>query len=136
MTNLTIRIDFDSGASIGPGKIRLLEAVRDTGSIRRAAEQCGMSFRQAWLLLQAMGEMFEEPVLRTLRGGSRGGGTALTELGEAVVNAYRRVEAGAASAAASDMAALAAKLRKRPLRRPLNTSGLARKPLKRKEKKR
>jgi len=30
MTRLTIRIDFDNGSALGPGKARLLEAVEET----------------------------------------------------------------------------------------------------------
>jgi molybdate transport system regulatory protein len=35
---LSIRIDLESGARIGPGKIALLEAIRKTGSISAAAK--------------------------------------------------------------------------------------------------
>jgi len=38
--------------AIGPGKIALLEAIRDTGSITAAAKSLGMSYRRAWLLVE------------------------------------------------------------------------------------
>jgi molybdate transport system regulatory protein len=98
MARLTIRIDFESGASIGPGKIRLLEEVERSGSIRKAAEALDMSFRQAWLLLKAIEEMFGEQVILTARGGAKGGGSALTELGRLVVSNYRQLEREAALA--------------------------------------
>ena len=41
MPRLMIRIDFDDGSALGPGKIRLLELVAETGSIRKAAAVCG-----------------------------------------------------------------------------------------------
>jgi molybdate transport system regulatory protein len=106
MAKLTIRVDFDSGASIGPGKISLLEEVERTGSIRKAAEAVGMSFRQAWLLLKAIEDMFGEPVIATLRGGAKGGGSSLTDLGRSVVVNYRQLERLAASAAAQQLANL------------------------------
>src|SRR5579862_6940949 len=106
MTNLTIRVDFDSGESLGPGKVRLLEAVVETGSIRKAADRCSMSFRQAWLLLHALDVMFTEPVTETVRGGAKGGGTRLTPLGELVVRNYRDAEQAAGNAARSPLAAL------------------------------
>ena len=37
-TQVSIRIDLESGGQIGPGKIALLEAIRETGSITAAAE--------------------------------------------------------------------------------------------------
>ena len=110
MVKLIIRLDFDSGDSIGPGKIRLLEATSQSGSIRKAAERVGMSFRQAWLLLQAIEDMFGAPVIQTVRGGPGGGGTRLTELGEGVVATYRQLERGASIATQAEMAALAAKI--------------------------
>lgn len=106
MARLTIRVDFENGASLGPGKIRLLEEVEKTGSIRSAAEALDMSFRQAWLLLKAIEEMFEQPVIATQRGGSRGGGSALTELGRTVVASYRRLESASVEAAQRDVAVL------------------------------
>ena len=41
-TRLTLRVDFGSSGSIGPGKVRLLEAIDRTGSISRAGRALGM----------------------------------------------------------------------------------------------
>jgi hypothetical protein len=43
------RIDFAEHSSVGPGKICLLEAIRDAGSLSQAARNIGMSYRRAWL---------------------------------------------------------------------------------------
>jgi len=110
MAKLTIRLDFENGASLGPGKVRLLEEIERTGSIRNAAEGVNMSFRQAWLLLKAIEQMFEQPVIETQRGGSRGGGSALTDFGRIVVRSYRAVERAAAGPAAKEIAVLEARL--------------------------
>jgi molybdenum-dependent DNA-binding transcriptional regulator ModE len=40
-TRLSIRIDLENGDRIGPGKIVLLEAIRDTGSISAGARKIG-----------------------------------------------------------------------------------------------
>ena len=110
MAKLTIRVDFQNGASLGPGKIRLLEEIERTGSIRGAAESVDMSFRQAWLLLKAIEQMFEQPVIEAQRGGSRGGGSALTDFGRIVIGAYREVERAAAAAASKEIAVLEKRL--------------------------
>ena len=39
---------------VGPGKIELLKAVRDTGSISAAARTLGMSYKRAWYLLDTL----------------------------------------------------------------------------------
>jgi hypothetical protein len=43
MARVRISIVFKSGARIGPGKAKLLENIRDTGSISAAAREMGMS---------------------------------------------------------------------------------------------
>ena len=103
MTRLTIRIDFDDGTALGPGKVRLLELVAATGSIRKAAAGMKMSYRRAWLLLKALDDMFAEPLATTATGGKKGGGARLTSLGRSVVARYRAVERRAAGVAMRDL---------------------------------
>src|SRR6516225_7421840 len=108
MARLTLRLDFGPGRAIGHGKIRLLEAVRDYGSISAAGRSMGMSYRRAWLLIDELNHMFEEPVIGAKHGGSGGGGAALTPFGHAVVQRYRSIEAKAHAATAGDLDVLAA----------------------------
>ena len=81
MARLTIRIDFEGSESFGPGKVRLLELIDAHGSIRSAASAMNMSYRHAWLLLQAVEDTFGAPVISTATGGAKGGGAKLTEFG-------------------------------------------------------
>lgn len=106
MTRLTIRIDFDGGAAIGPGKVRLLELVGQTGSIRKAAAGMKMSYRRAWLLLKALEETFGQPLVLTATGGREGGGAKLSPQAERVVYRYRRLVGSAEKAAGADLRAL------------------------------
>src|SRR5438132_7557831 len=69
---LTLRVDLGGDRAIGPGKIRLLEAIRDTGSITKAGIALGMSYRRAWLLVDDMNNCFREPVIAAQAGGSHG----------------------------------------------------------------
>lgn len=89
---ITLRVDFDTVHSIGPGKIALLEKMRDVGSLSQAARELDMSYRRAWQLLANLNRTFREPVVLTSAGGSGGGGTTLTEWGEALIGAYRQFE--------------------------------------------
>ena len=103
MTRLTIRIDFDGGEAFGPGKARLLELIEEQGSIRGAAAAMSMSYRHAWLLLQAVEDTFGAPVITTATGGAKGGGAKLTELGKTIVAKYRAIETHAARATAGEL---------------------------------
>ena len=88
---LTLRVDLSEDRAIGPGKIRLLEAIRDTGSITQAGIALGMSYRRAWLLVDDMNNCFREPVIAAQAGGSHGGGAALTPFGTRLIEQYRVV---------------------------------------------
>jgi molybdate transport system regulatory protein len=108
MARLTLRLDFGPGRAIGHGKIRLLEAVRDHGSISAAGRSMGMSYRRAWLLVDALNKLFETPVVGTKHGGQAGGGAELTPFGRQVVQQYRTIEVKAYEAVAGELSALAA----------------------------
>ncbi len=105
-TSLHLRIDFGGGRSIGPGKIRLLELIDETGSISAAGRTLEMSYRQAWLLVDELNRMFKEPVVSAQTGGGGGGGTVVTEAGNTVVRLYRDMEQRARRASTSDVRAL------------------------------
>lgn len=54
MAKLTIRVDLAPAGAVGPGKIRLLELVDETGSISAAGRAMNMSYRRAWLLIDEL----------------------------------------------------------------------------------
>lgn len=101
-----MRIMRNNVIAIGPGKITLLEAVRDQGSITAAAKSLGMSYRRAWLLLDEINSSLANPATISSHGGARGGTSLLTEVGEQVIALYRRIEAQATAANAQELEAL------------------------------
>lgn len=105
-----LRLDFGEGRRIGPGKMDLLDAVGQTGSIAAAGRSLGMSYRRAWLLVSAVNQMFDEPVVASHAGGREGGGAELTDFGRRLVEAYRQVEARTRDNAARELAEAIGKL--------------------------
>lgn len=105
-TRLQLRIDFDDGARLGPGKIDLLQHIHDTGSISAAGRLMQMSYRRAWQLVEALNTDFGRPLVQTLTGGKGGGGAQLTPAGVRVLDAYRRMQDACAAAAAPELAQL------------------------------
>ena len=83
---------FDSRHAIGPGKIDLLEALRDTGSITAAARTMRMSYKRAWQLIDDLNHSFAEPLVAASKGGEHGGGAELTDTGRRVLEIYRSIE--------------------------------------------
>lgn len=108
---LRIRVVFDGGVMLGPGKIDLLERVRDTGSISAAGRAMAMSYKRAWSLVDEMNSAFSEPLVDTSRGGASGGGARVTPVGAAVIAHYRKFEDITAEAGAARLAAIEALLR-------------------------
>ena len=111
MPTLSVRIDLDSGERIGPGKIALLKAVGETGSISAAGRRLGMSYRRAWRLIEELNGCFNMPLVTAQTGGKRGGGAALTPLGKSVIAHYTAIETKSHKAATQHLAALQATMR-------------------------
>ena len=86
-----IRIWVDVGGrnALGPGKMRLLDAIYATRSLSAAAKQLRMSSRQAWRHVQLIEERTGVTVVDPKRGGAGGGGMELTPEGRALLEAYR-----------------------------------------------
>lgn len=103
---LSIRIDFATGAKIGPGKVAVLEEIGRTGSISAAGRALAMSYRRTWLLVEEMNVTLGKPVVETSAGGSGGGGASLTKLGKAVIAEYRAIQAESAALARKHFATL------------------------------
>ena len=103
-----VRLLFSDPVNLGPGKVRLLEAIRASGSISGAGRTLKISYRRAWLMVDALNRAFPSPLVDTAAGGVKGGGARLTDLGEAVLDCYRRMEAKASKAVSTESRTLLA----------------------------
>lgn len=110
-----LRLLLDEEIALGPGKVDLLEAIRDTGSISGAGKKLGMSYRRAWLLVDAMNRCFKSPLVETAAGGVAGGGAQLSQAGAEIVEQYRALEIAVAKITDKAFAAMKPLLRKTPL---------------------
>jgi molybdate transport system regulatory protein len=119
MVKLSFRIDLSPTHAVGPGKIRLLELIEETGSISAAGRAMNMSYRRAWLLVDELNQLFKERVAVTAQGGKAGGGAALTAFGRSLTKRYRDMESEAHAAVSKHLSALRAAGRgsSRPKRR-------------------
>ena len=114
MTRILLRFYLNPDRPLGPGKIKILESIRDGGSISEAARGMRMSYRSAWLLVDSMNSQFKQPLVTTTTGGPGGGSATVTEFGRRVIQRYRAMERSAGRAVAKNLAALERDLRHAP----------------------
>ena len=106
LPHLSIRIDLDTDERIGPGKIQLLENIRDCGSISAAGRAMDMSYKRAWDLVDEINRICGHAAVERQTGGKNGGGAVLTPFGTSLIERYRKIEREAASAVRRELAAL------------------------------
>ncbi|MEN8208633.1 MAG: molybdopterin-guanine dinucleotide biosynthesis protein MobB [Candidatus Fermentibacteria bacterium] len=76
----------------GEGRMDLLKAVRETGSILQAAKKTGIQYKRAWVLLHDAEQRLGARLLFSGRGGVGGGGTSITPLAEALLHIWEKSE--------------------------------------------
>jgi molybdate transport system regulatory protein len=69
LPSLSVRIDLDSGARIGPGKIQLLESIQTCGSISAAGRAMDMSYKRAWDLVDEINRICRQAAVERQTGG-------------------------------------------------------------------
>ena len=69
-------------------RIELLKAIKQTGSINKAATLVPMSYKSAWEAVEAMNNLSISPIVTRETGGAGGGGTTLTQYGENLLTTY------------------------------------------------
>jgi molybdate transport system regulatory protein len=89
----TITLSSADVSGVGRERIRLLQAVAREGSITAGAKAAGLTYKAAWDALDAMTNLFGQPLLERRTGGKAGGGAILTSTGLRVIEAFGRLEA-------------------------------------------
>jgi molybdate transport system substrate-binding protein len=79
-------------AILGPERLELLEEIDRHHSISAAARQMGVSYRHAWVLVQAINCAAGQPLVTAATGGRDGGGARLTPCGHLAVAAFRSLQ--------------------------------------------
>jgi molybdate transport system regulatory protein len=106
LPQLSVRIDLDDRGRIGPGKIELLEQIREHGSISAAGRAMDMSYKRAWDLVDEINRICGRAAVEPQAGGKNGGGAMLTPFGATLVARYRKIERDAARAVRKELTAL------------------------------
>lgn len=86
-------IEKDGELYLGWGRAMLLEHIDQLGSIAAAARIMRLSYRNAWLWIDAMNRLAPVPLVEKTAGGVGGGRARLTEAGHQAVTEYKALRA-------------------------------------------
>ncbi len=88
------RLWINSGETplLGSGKLALICKIKNLKSLRKAAEEMGMSYRKAWYSINQINTLAASPVVILKRGGKNGGEAEITEYGERLIVFYHKLE--------------------------------------------
>ena len=86
-----IWIERNGEILLGEGRVNLLSAVGEHGSISAAAKSLGMSYKKAWSLIDAVNVRAKHPVVVSNVGGVGGGGANLTDYGRQLIDAFNSI---------------------------------------------
>ena len=87
----------------GPGPHRLLKIVDETGSVKDACNEMGLSYSKAWKILNRIEAQLGREVVIRSRGGTTGGHTEVTEFGRKYLDVYEKYNASIQDFAQKEM---------------------------------
>ncbi len=86
-----IWIESKNKVLLGEGRVQLLKAIDDTGSLSKAAKSLNISYKKAWNLIDSVNKSAKQPVTINSIGGKGGGGAELTPYGKSLVKAFDEI---------------------------------------------
>ena len=87
-----IWIENNNGIFLGEGRIQLLKAIENEGSLSKAAKSLNMSYKKAWNLIDAINKSAPKPIVQKSTGGSGGGGTIVTPYGKKKIFQFEKLK--------------------------------------------
>ena len=86
-----IWIESNGQILLGEGRVSLLKAIDETGSLNKAAKLLKMSYKKAWSLVDMMNKRSEYPITSATVGGKGGGGVQLTSYGKTLIDTFETI---------------------------------------------
>lgn len=86
-----IWIESEDKVLLGEGRVHLLKAIQEMGSLSKAAKSLNISYKKAWQLLDSVNKSAKKPVTINSIGGKGGGGAELTDYGKSLVVVFDEI---------------------------------------------
>ncbi|MFQ3213083.1 MAG: molybdate transport system regulatory protein [Marivirga sp.] len=84
-------VEADGASFLGSGRIKLLKAVDELGSLNKAAKLLNISYKKAWDLIKSVNDAGQESMTTTTIGGSAGGGMRLTPYAKKMITQFENL---------------------------------------------
>ena len=91
---LNLWIEKDGQVALSIWRVRLLEAIAETGSISAAAERMDLPYRRAWDKIHECEERLGVKLVETQTGGAGGGGSRLTQVATDFIQRFHQFTLG------------------------------------------
>ncbi len=92
ITPLWVTGDLQLAGILDNRIIELLKAINQSGSLNQAAKQVGLSYKGAWQIIERANNSSPKTLVATAIGGTKGGGTVLTEAGQALIHLFEELQ--------------------------------------------
>ena len=83
-------LEYDQQLAMSDYRLRLLEAIHETGSLAAAAQRMGLSYRRAWGKVRDLENNLHTTLVDSAAGGPGGGGSRLSPEGLELVRRYNQ----------------------------------------------
>lgn len=84
-------IEVNQNVLLGEGRVKLLKAIQETGSLSKAAKHQKMSYKKAWQMIDSVNKSGKQAIVETSIGGQGGGGATVTAYGIKLMDAFERI---------------------------------------------
>ncbi|MFH1538598.1 MAG: winged helix-turn-helix domain-containing protein [bacterium] len=89
---LKIWIEEKGEPVLGGGRLKLLKAIGESGSLKAATEKLDISYRHAWGQIKKMENRLGFKLIAPRTGGQNGGGSTLTADAKRIVRAFESLQ--------------------------------------------
>jgi molybdate transport system regulatory protein len=103
---LKVWVEMGGELALSDYRVRLLEAIRDKGSLADGAAEMGLSYRRAWGKVKELEANLGLKLVESTVGGQGGGSTRLTPEAEQMIDRYNRFRAALTEYAEREFAAV------------------------------
>jgi len=84
--------DEQGDVVFGSGRLKILKAIKENGSINAASKELKIGYRAVWARINATETRLGKKLLRKKSGGSSGGGSQLTPFAEMIIERFEYIQ--------------------------------------------